>query len=266
MGHGTTLSQPTPALVEGLVSSGVRVSSLSVGTSHMLALASDGVVWSWGNGEYGRCGNGMSSQKVPAPVELLTERGSRCVSVAAGGAHSLVATDAGEVWAWGKNEAAQLGLGVGLVADLHNMEEYPLLVDLEGENGGAFNRRAGSVSAGNTHSLVITGGGGVWQWGARTFIAPTHAPTAVLGKAGREGGEGGSQAELPLVAHRVFAGDGVSGVLDEKGRLFSWGKGFQSSALGQTSGVLGTPAQVDLPGKVIDASFGTHHGGAVVLA
>ncbi len=56
----------------------------------------------------------------------------------------------------------------------------------------------------------------------------------------------------------------MSGVIDKEGRLFTWAMGFHSSALGQNSNVLGTPAQVEVPGRVLRASLGTHHGAAVV--
>ena len=64
---------------------------------------------------------------------------------------------------------------------------------------------------------------------------------------------------------QIIAGDTVSGVIDREGRLFTWGMGMHSSALGQHSKVLGTPALVDLPGRVLRASLGSHHGAAVVL-
>ena len=57
----------------------------------------------------------------------------------------------------------------------------------------------------------------------------------------------------------------MSGVVDSQGRLFTWGKGFSSPALGQSSSVLGTPTQVDLPGRATRVSLGLHHGAAVVL-
>lgn len=64
---------------------------------------------------------------------------------------------------------------------------------------------------------------------------------------------------------QVFAGDGVSGVLDNEGRLFSWGKRLtHGAALGNSPSVLGSPSQIPLPGKVLSASFGSKHGAAIV--
>lgn len=57
--------------MEAFASAGVKVGSVAVGNGHMYALTTSGQVWSWGNGEYGRCGNGKKKQGVPEPVELL---------------------------------------------------------------------------------------------------------------------------------------------------------------------------------------------------
>ena len=143
LGHGHNTSQPRPALVQSLESAGVRVHSVSVGASHMLALTREGSVLSWGNGEYGRCGNGRRQQLEPAPVELL--RGHMGVAVAAGSQHSLALTAEGKLFAWGKNDAGQLGLGGNMVMDLNTMEEYPLQVTLD-ENDDAVGADARDFS------------------------------------------------------------------------------------------------------------------------
>jgi alpha-tubulin suppressor-like RCC1 family protein len=204
LGHGNNVSQPSPALVEGLA--GVRVAGVSVGGTgrdgaHMLALDREGRVWSWGAGEYGRCGNGRSSQPLPARVEILEEAGGRFVGVAAGGAHSLAVREDGALWAWGKSETGQLGMGPALVADLHSFEEYParVVVEESAGDGEAFNGRARAVAAGAAHSVAIMKDGSVWQWGLRAFLSPNRVPVAVT--AG-EGGRGAGQT-VPLVAAQV---------------------------------------------------------------
>ena len=139
LGHGDNTSQPRPALVQSLEEAGTKVHSVTVGASHMLALTREGRVLSWGNGEYGRCGNGRREQLVPAPVELL--EGKMAVAVAAGSQHSLALTAAGTVFAWGKNDAGQLGLVSGGA----------------GEDARSFRRRC----------LVR---------GSRAWVAPTPSP------------------------------------------------------------------------------------------
>ena len=61
-----------PGVISVLEDEGVEIIEISAGKTHMIALDSDGMVWSWGKGEYGRLGNGGSNdQLLPTPVELL---------------------------------------------------------------------------------------------------------------------------------------------------------------------------------------------------
>jgi alpha-tubulin suppressor-like RCC1 family protein len=115
LGHGDTHSQLSPKLVEAL--RGTRVSSLSVGPYHALALTEDGLVYAWGEdinttvilGKY------ADEELEPTPIEAL--RGVRVGSVAAGGCHSYAVTDTGELWAWGLTGSGSIPLGHGEQAD-----------------------------------------------------------------------------------------------------------------------------------------------------
>jgi hypothetical protein len=78
------------------------------------------------------------------------------IQVSAGSQFSLALTKQGELWAWGKNDAGQLGLGGTIVMDLNSelalllviaviidyshdaaMEDYPMLVDTDPETDAA---------------------------------------------------------------------------------------------------------------------------------
>ena len=55
-----------------LCTQGAQIAKISCGELHSIALTTDGEVWIWGNGEYGRMGNGVNtSAKLPEPVETL---------------------------------------------------------------------------------------------------------------------------------------------------------------------------------------------------
>ena len=216
LGHGNNATQTRPALVEGLCdgSDAVKVTSVSVGSAHMLALTKDGRVFSWGNGEYGRLGNGKNEQLVPEPVTLLDDvsknisssssfssssssssssgiraRSSHVVQISAGQAHSLAVLADGRLFAWGKNEASQLGLGGAMVMDLNTMEAYPTLVELDESNSGddisdgnakRFNGRVAKAICGQSHSIALTHDGSVWQWGGRNFLQPTRVEYGIV--------------------------------------------------------------------------------------
>jgi len=71
LGHGDKTQQELPGLVEQLAEDGHRVTQVSCGAKHTLALTDDGTVLCWGDGEFGRLGNGNSSAPVPEVVEEL---------------------------------------------------------------------------------------------------------------------------------------------------------------------------------------------------
>jgi Regulator of chromosome condensation (RCC1) repeat len=67
---------------------------------------------------------------------------------------------------------------------------------------------------------------------------------------------------------QIAAGEGVSGVIDVHGDLYTWGKNLNTGMLGHTIYGTGTrrPARVDSLHKVplADVAFGSRHAAAVV--
>lgn len=149
-----------------------KVSQVSGGLNHALALASNGRIFAWGDNTYGQ---------LQAPTTLvwqavaagsyhnlaLTRNGSvtqwgdqsrgqanvptnldTIVSIAAGGYHSLALSSAGKVTAWGSNNSGQTS-----VPDLP---------------GGAV-----AIAAGGYHSLALTAQGAVIGWGNNSYRQTT---------------------------------------------------------------------------------------------
>jgi alpha-tubulin suppressor-like RCC1 family protein len=101
-----------PAKLPGLS----EVSEVSGGPDYGYALDRDGVVWSWGFGQFGELGSGTCPPRVLAangcpssnlPVRVKGIRGA--VSVSAGGVGGFVLTDGGTVWGWGSGSDGELG-------------------------------------------------------------------------------------------------------------------------------------------------------------
>jgi alpha-tubulin suppressor-like RCC1 family protein len=91
LGHGDTQNQPSPKRIEAL--RGVLVSSTSFGVRHALALAEDGLMYSWGGDTYWTLlGNPhVRVELLPKPIEAL--RGVRVGSIAAAGNRSYAVAD-----------------------------------------------------------------------------------------------------------------------------------------------------------------------------
>ena len=90
----------------------VPVRQASAGAAHSLVVARNGNLFSFGFGAYGRLGHGdrrdmFSPKLVEGPLAGVPVR-----CAAAGEDHSIVLTNAGEVYAFGSNAHGKLGLGI----------------------------------------------------------------------------------------------------------------------------------------------------------
>ena len=83
---------------------------MAAGTSHTLAVKTDGTVWAWGLNDKGQLGDGTTTTRL-SPVQVGSYYVT--VSVSAGETHSL-ALDTDLLWAWGDNKYGQIGDGRGM--------------------------------------------------------------------------------------------------------------------------------------------------------
>lgn len=117
LGAGTGAASAAPVVVAG-PGSGARdagplqpVTAIAAGARHSLAVNSQGQCLAWGWGLHGQCGTGRSVPSVPTPTVVAALGPLKCASVAGGMGHTVVATDTGDVYAWGLNTDGQLGDG-----------------------------------------------------------------------------------------------------------------------------------------------------------
>jgi alpha-tubulin suppressor-like RCC1 family protein len=125
--------------------------------------------------------------KVYSPVDV----GQLFVTAATGLDHSLAIDRNFQVWAWGRNDAGQLGLG-----DTTDRSTPTLVSGLPNEN---FVKVAG----GRKHSCAITELGDVWCWGDNTY-----------NQAGPSGG--GLYAEAYGLLHNLGSGARQSGWIENE--------------------------------------------------
>ena len=89
----------------------VSVVQIACGDNHCMALTRGGKLFSWGDNQHGQLGQGSSEKALsaPQPIECLHSLPIR--HIACGGQHSFLVSHSGAVYAWGKNNKGQLGLG-----------------------------------------------------------------------------------------------------------------------------------------------------------
>ena len=105
LGDGTLTDRLTPVQVSGL---STNVTEIEGGENHTVARKLDGTVWAWGYNEYGRLGDGTTTDRLtPIQVSGLYNM----TDIEAGDEHTVALKQDGTVWAWGANWYGQLGNG-----------------------------------------------------------------------------------------------------------------------------------------------------------
>ncbi|XP_020288916.1 E3 ubiquitin-protein ligase HERC2 isoform X1 [Pseudomyrmex gracilis] len=166
LGHGDTVTQTKPRLVQALV--GQRVIQVACGSrdAQTMALTTDGLVYSWGDGDFGKLGRGGSDGcYTPLLVDRLNGLG--VVQVECGAQFSLALTKYGEVWTWGKGDYFRLGHG-----NDHHVRKPTLVEGLRG-------KKIVHVAVGALHCLAVTDTGQVYAWGDNDHGQQGNGTTSV---------------------------------------------------------------------------------------
>ena len=163
LGLGTSFPKVVkrPVRVEGLT----NVEQVSCGTEHSVAVVQDGSLYTWGQGEGGLLGHGdCKSHSKPTKLQRGGgERFWRVKKVVCGGLHTLVLTQEGKVFAWGRAEGGQIGLEQEELEKLCN-DSYCILSPIQ-VKGALRGQIVADIACGEVHSLALTKGGRVFGWG-----------------------------------------------------------------------------------------------------
>ncbi|XP_048243824.1 E3 ubiquitin-protein ligase HERC2-like isoform X1 [Haliotis rufescens] len=169
LGHSSRMNCDTPKLIEALKSK--RVRDISCGSSHSAAIISNGDLYTWGLGDYGRLGHAdNTTQLKPKQVKALA--GQRVIQIACGSrdAQTLALTDEGHVYSWGDGDFGKLGRGGSDGCNSpHVIERLTGLGVCQIECGAQF-------------SLALTKTGQVWTWGKGDYFRLGHGTDAHVRK------------------------------------------------------------------------------------
>eukprot|EP00743_Colponemidia_sp_Colp-15_P007887 GILK01008541.1.p1 GENE.GILK01008541.1~~GILK01008541.1.p1 ORF type:complete len:1250 (-),score=240.95 GILK01008541.1:92-3841(-) len=144
----------------------VFVISVACGEVHNLALADTGRVYSWGWGEYGQLGQGLTADqfahegtggintKVLLPTMIDSLKPHNIVKVVCGSLFCAVLTDRHEVFTWGINDMGQLG---------HEDVEHELATPRQLECFQGI--PVVMIACGWSHSVAVLENGLMFSWG-----------------------------------------------------------------------------------------------------
>lgn len=246
LGLGDSNNQATPKkiAIDGKVK---KISSSKGSDGHTLALTDTGLVYSWGDGDYGKLGLGTChAQKTPKLISG-TLMGKTVKWIHAGHRHSAAVTDTGELYTWGVGDFGRLGHGDS------NSRHLPTKVeDLS---------NVGSVASGTAHTLVLSADGkNVWSFG--------------LGDNGQLGHGIATRIFRPKVIealkgmyiHKIAAGGYFSMALTTCGQLYTWGNGC-CLGCGEADATFLSPTLVQelSSHRIVDIAVGDIHCLALTL-
>jgi alpha-tubulin suppressor-like RCC1 family protein len=107
LGNANVTNRSTPITT---FAGGNNWKQVSCGRYHTLAIKTDGTLWSWGWGQYGRLGNASIIDTNSTPVTTFAG-GNNWKQVSCGGAHTTATKTDGTLWGWGRNNQGRLGTG-----------------------------------------------------------------------------------------------------------------------------------------------------------
>ena len=176
-----------------------------------------------------------------ADVTLYAQWSSMLVMVSAGETHALALMNDGTVWAWGRGDRGELGLGYnpGVTANFTPMQVVNI-TDVV------------TISAGGFHSLAIKNDGTVWAWGNNQY--------------GQLGDNSLTRREYPVQVSgltgmtAIAAGYEYSMALKSDGTVWAWGINVNHGQLGDgTTNNRSTPVQATGLSNVVAIAAGANH-------
>jgi alpha-tubulin suppressor-like RCC1 family protein len=121
--------------------------------NHCVAIKTDGTLWTWGYGNFGRLGNATASTFLVSNTPITTFAGGTTWKHASAGAfHSAAIKTDGTLWLWGRGQSGQLGTN-----DSVN-RSTPVTTFAGGTNWK-------QVDCSYEHTIAVKTDGTLWVWG-----------------------------------------------------------------------------------------------------
>jgi uncharacterized repeat protein (TIGR01451 family) len=238
-GYTPLFNQPnsSPVQLPGIS----NVAAISAGEGHLLMIKTDKTAWAVGSNARGELGDGTTTSRTsPVQVSGLTN----VAHIASGGDEFSVAVkDDGTVWAWGINNAGELGPGGGSV----NFDPHPIPIQVTGLPAGIQN-----VATGGDFVLTLAADGTIWSWGSNDSFQLGH---------GTSGGQN-LPKQIPNFTNvtAIAAGLHHSVALNNDGSVWTWGSNSEGELGDGTTTMHLTPAKVSGLEAVGSPSFNPSGG------
>ncbi|KAI9908408.1 hypothetical protein PsorP6_004336 [Peronosclerospora sorghi] len=172
LGHGDLKCINVPKKIVFFEEDKLIVNYISSGGCHSAAVTKDGTLYMWGETHWGQLGLPMefqaSHESLPVKCSLpIDDSQEHIVKVSCGGTHTAALTNLGRVFAWGRGDSGQLGIGSAWLKDtndesLMGVSSPHLLHGFDGD-------KVVQVACGAFHSAAVTEKGHVYSWGKEDY-------------------------------------------------------------------------------------------------
>ncbi|OBT77900.1 hypothetical protein VF21_04304 [Pseudogymnoascus sp. 05NY08] len=201
-----------------------KITSLSAGANHILALDAKNNVWAWGSGQQNQLGRRVVERTRTGgliPREFGLPRG-KIEQVATGAYHSFAVAKDGRVFAWGLNNFGECGIVEGAGEDNAVIPKPTEVTELKPYN-------IKEITGGGHHSIACTDKGELLAWGrsdgGQLGVDISKVPKEHITFDERENPR---MVTVPVVvpgikAATVAAGGDNSFAVDTDGKAYSWG-------------------------------------------
>jgi alpha-tubulin suppressor-like RCC1 family protein len=134
---------------------GTNWKQVSSGDFNTAAIKTDGTLWTWGEGNYGRLGNAATTGNISTPVTTFAG-GDNWKQVSSGANHVAAIKTDGTLWTWGRGSFGQLGNNAATNGST------PVTTFAGGNNWK-------QVAVGETSTAAVKTDGTLWTWGQGSF-------------------------------------------------------------------------------------------------
>lgn len=187
---------------------------ITIGNKFIIVQTASGEIWGWGDNASGVLGTASSKEtgtNITAPTQIPLPQNVTAVSVSAGFDHVLMLGSDGNVYAWGNNEAGQLG-----TSSNDTLSTPTLVAGLQGKSIVA-------VAAGHRFSLALSEGGKVYSFGLNDKLQLGYEPTAKASATPTL-----IEALSGVFVKQIHAGYDSVTAIDVDGKVYLWGSGSNS--------------------------------------
>ncbi len=225
-GSLTPATSDTPVVVS--MPTGVTPVAISAAQGAAYAIGSDGNLYAWGDGGFGKLGDG-SLTNTDTPVVVAFPTGVTATAVAGGYESAYAIGSDGKVYAWGDDLYGELGDGT------NNNSATPVVVGLP---AGV---KPVTIAGGGGVGYAIGSDGNLYSWGLNAedqlgdgSTSNSNTPVVVSMPVG-------------VTATAVSGGGGFAHVIGSDGNLYGWGLGTSGQlGVNTDTGMAITPVLVTL--------------------